>query len=152
MNDIVMWAMGLVALIMIGCAGWVRLAPVNVGRWHKASDVAGMGHSPADGGHVWRGGVAGDGRAEFKRLDHIIRATPRTRTIAGAVDAGMVSYETRSTFWGFPDYTTVSLGGGASGTDAKRYLEIYSRLRFGRSDFGVNRGRIAGWLQALGQG
>ena len=42
---------------------------------------------------------------------------------------------------GFPDYTTVQL------KDDR--LMIWARLRFGRSDLGVNRRRVDRWLADL---
>lgn len=143
------WILGALAVVVVGFAGWVRLAPADAGRWHVAADAPGMGHSPGMGSHIWRGVVAGEGEAEMAQLDRIIRDTPRTTVIAGTVGAGMATYETRSKLWGFPDYTTLSLGAEEGGP---RYVEIYSRLRFGSSDLGVNRDRIIGWLEAAGQG
>jgi len=42
---------------------------------------------------------------------------------------------------GFPDYTTITM--------ADEDLLIYARLRFGRSDFGVNGARVDRWIKAL---
>ncbi|MEB8388336.1 DUF1499 domain-containing protein [Rhodobacteraceae bacterium KMM 6894] len=144
-----MWTVGAVAVVAIGFAGWVRLAPTDAARWHQRADVSGLGHMPSTGGHIWRGAVEGGGGVEMAQLDRIIRATPRTTVIAGSVGAGMVTYETRSKLWGFPDYTTLSVDAESAGQTT---VEIYSRLRFGTSDMGVNRDRIMGWLEAAGQG
>ena len=76
------------------------------------------------------------------RLDALVRDTPRTQVLAGSLAQGMLTYVTRSAFFGFPDYTTVRQRGA--------HLEIYARLRFGRSDLGVNRARVEQWLSALG--
>ena len=78
------------------------------------------------------------------RLDAIIRATPRTKVLAGAVAEGMITYVSRTRWMGFPDYTTVQRDGDV--------LKIYGRLRFGRSDLGVNKARVEGWLAALEAG
>ena len=61
--------------------------------------------------------------------------------LAGSVEQGMITYVTRSIVVGFPDYTTVLQNGDQ--------LVIYARLRFGRSDFGVNHARIKRWIDAL---
>ena len=53
----------------------------------------------------------------------------------------MLTYITRSAAIGFPDYTTARQDGDQ--------LVIWARQRFGRSDFGVNRRRVDGWLDAL---
>lgn len=61
--------------------------------------------------------------------------------MAGSISSGMVTYITRSKFWGFPDYATIWV----SGDD----LIVYSRLRFGRGDMGVNKARVEDWLLQL---
>ena len=49
-------------------------------------------------------------------IDAAARATPRTRVLAGSVEAGMITYVTRSRLWAFPDYTTVAVApAGAAG-------------------------------------
>ena len=54
----------------------------------------------------------------------------------------------RSRVWGFPDYVSVRvLPGDAEGTST---LAILSRLRFGRSDVGVNAARMQTWLAEVG--
>jgi uncharacterized protein (DUF1499 family) len=55
----------------------------------------------------------------------------------------MVTYVTRSRVMGFPDYTTVRQAGDM--------VEIYGRLRFGKSDLGVNAARIDRWLRRLAE-
>ena len=131
-----------VALMVLGFALWVRLAPVDTARWHVGAVQEGVGHMPRANGHLWRGEIAGPDA--MARVDAVIQGTPRTKVIAGSVQSGMVTYQTRSALWGFPDYTTLR--------DAEGLIEINSRLRFGQSDLGVNRARIEGWLEALGQG
>jgi len=124
---------------LVGLGLWVRLAPSDPARWH----VPIKGDKDKD----FKGGVlrviAGDA-ARFAALDEIIRGTARTHGLAGSVAEGRVSYVTRSKLWRFPDYTTVELRGDQ--------IAIYGRLRFGRSDMGVNRARVSGWLKALAQG
>ena len=125
----------ILALVIAGLA-YIRLAPSEPSRWHVPPKVSGDQDFSAG---VKRLVAAGpDGLA---RLDAIIRATPRTRVLAGSVEEGMITYITRSAVFGFPDYTTVRQ------VDDK--LAIHARLRFGRSDLGVNRARVDGWLAAL---
>jgi hypothetical protein len=152
MKAVAMWATGTAALAVVGFAGWVRLAPLDAARWHQRAELSGLGHIPSMGGHIWRGAVDGGGGDAMARLDRIIRATPRTSVIAGTVSEGMVTYQTRSQLWGFPDYTTLSVDTEETGGVTQQVIEIYSRLRFGTSDMGVNRDRIMGWLEAAGQG
>ncbi len=118
-------------------AVYVRLAPSDPVRWHVA--VEGGDADFMGGIRRVLPGQAGD----LAALDAIIRATPRTTWLAGSVAEGRITYITRSRLWWFPDYTTVE----ARGDD----LAIWSRLRFGGSDLGVNAARLARWLTALNQ-
>ena len=82
-------------------------------------------------------------RALLARFDAIARAQTRTRVVAGDLDSLMITYMQRSRVFGFPDYLTVKavlMDGGAG-------LMIFSRARYGRSDFGVNRARVEAWLE-----
>lgn len=77
----------------------------------------------------------------FENLDKIARSTPRTKKIAGDINESRITYVTRSKWIGFPDYTTVELQG--------QTIKMFARLRFGRSDLGVNRARLEGWIAQL---
>lgn len=123
----------LVVLIVSGLALWVRLAPSDPARWHVA--VLGAPEQFADGVLEV---VPGD-QAMLARMAEIAQATPRTRLLAGSTDEGRLTFVTRSRFWRFPDYTTLELRGGQ--------IYLHARLRFGRSDFGVNAARIQDWLK-----
>jgi len=124
----------LLVLILAGLA-FIRLAPSDPARWHQMPES--VTDRDLDGGAMRR--VEGD----LAALDAIIRDTPRTRVLAGSPDQGMITYVSRSRVFGFPDYTTVRQSGDM--------LEIYGRLRFGKSDLGVNAARINGWLDRLAQ-
>lgn len=129
------------ALIILAAAAYVRFAPMRPANWHRSlADIA-MGDTPTMGSFAHR--RASD-RASFERLDGIIRATPRTRVIAGSLEDGLITYETRSLLWGFPDYTTLQWDGSD--------LIVLGRLRFGKGDMGVNKARITGWLATLDRG
>ena len=132
-------ALWLILAVAIAIVGYVRLAPSDPARWHRMPEFA----ADADlGNGVMRRTEAGpDGLA---RLAALIEASPRTRHLAGSVAEGMVTYVTRSAVIGFPDYTTIRQDGAA--------LEIFGRARFGRSDLGVNRARVKGWIDALQSG
>ncbi|HEY9039712.1 MAG TPA: DUF1499 domain-containing protein [Roseovarius sp.] len=130
--------LGLVLLLLVVAAGmvWIRLAPDDVARWHRL---------PADVSDLdMEGGVMRLVPGDLADLDRIIRAEPRTYVLAGSVEDGMVTYVTRSKVVGFPDYTTV----GQRGDN----LAVHARLRYGRSDIGVNKARVERWLAALRQG
>jgi len=65
--------------------------------------------------------------------------------VAGDLDSLMITYVQRSRVFGFPDYLTVRAVATAGGAG----LIIWSRARYGRGDFGVNRARVEAWLALL---
>ncbi|MEL6960725.1 MAG: DUF1499 domain-containing protein [Pseudomonadota bacterium] len=137
-----------VLALLLALALYIRLAPINADRWHKTFYPRDLGvYTQVNGCQVVRK-VEDD--AVLAQLDAIIRATPRTTVVAGRVEDGMITYMTRSRLWGFPDFITVSVGPDDrfEGYDGL-LLKIDGRLRFGRSDLGVNRARIEGWLAQL---
>ncbi|AWB50309.1 DUF1499 domain-containing protein [Gemmobacter aquarius] len=129
-------------------AAYVRLAPSDPGRWNtdlltdRAADCA---------------VAAAEGSARFaclydmppetllQRLDAIALAPPRTMRLAGDPASGRITWVTRSALWGFPDYTTAQ----ATSTPQGTRLDLYARLRFGRSDMGVNAARLTDWTAQL---
>lgn len=123
-------------LLVVAFLGWVRLAPNDPARWHVAPKVDGDRNGQGSARRLVAAGPDG-----LARLDAVARNWPRTRVLAGSVDAGMVTYITRTKVIGFPDYTTVQQDGNQ--------LKIYARLRFGRSDLGVNAARVDAWVKAL---
>jgi len=139
---------GLILAVLV-FAAYVRLAPLNADRWHK-SDLPNLavGSYPAEGGFSAVHAVA-DGPAALADLDGVIRQTARTTTVGGKVGQGRVTYVTRSALWAFPDYTVVQL---KTAPDGQEVLHVQGHLRFGKSDLGVNRKRIEGWLAALDAG
>ena len=52
-----------------------------------------------------------------------------------------MTWITRSRLFGFPDYTTAEVRSDG--------LYVWSRLRFGKGDMGVNAARLNGWALAL---
>ena len=123
----------IVALAAVGVL-WVRLAGDDPARWHQVSEVRDMGHAAGENWHVYR--EAGT-PARLQELDAAVRALPRTERLAGSVDAGKVTYVTRSKLMAFPDYTTLSLSDDG-------VIEVFARSRYGKSDLGVNRARVLG--------
>mgnify|MGYP000138538571 CR=1 FL=1 len=123
-------------IVVIGGLAWIRLAPSDPQVWHVDPHVT----ADQDLAGGVRRRIQGD-RAMLSNLDDIIRNTPRTQRLAGSVEDGHVTYVSRSRWMGFPDYTTVMLNGDQ--------LEIWGRLRFGKSDMGVNKARVDGWIEQL---
>ncbi|MGR3342195.1 MAG: DUF1499 domain-containing protein [Paracoccaceae bacterium] len=123
-------------------AGWVRLAPSSPEDWHIDPDAV---DAPGMRGHLAEATSGDDAQVVLQKLNAIALATPRTRLLAGSVQAGRITYITRSFVWGFPDYTTVTAENLREGSR----LTLYARLRFGIGDRGVNRARIKSWLQRM---
>ncbi|MEX0284032.1 MAG: DUF1499 domain-containing protein [Paracoccaceae bacterium] len=126
----------LVLLVVVVAMVGIRLAPSDPRAWHVVPE--------GDEDKSFKGGVirvAKTGPDGLAKLDSVARATPRTTVLAGSVDEGHITYVTRSAVWGFPDYTTVKQDGDT--------LRLFARLRFGRSDLGVNGRRADQWLAAI---
>jgi hypothetical protein len=134
-------------IALLGLMAFVRLAPTQTTTWDQLPDLYVWGQDgpydqviPMTGAASLRLSTAkGNPAALLARLDAIALATPRTTRIAQS--DGRITWETRSALWGFPDYTTAEVR-----TDG---LYIYARLRFGRSDLGVNAARLNDWLAQL---
>ena len=139
---------GALALLVLGFALYVRLAPSDPARWHVAPAPAATQDCTVEQGE-------GDARATcllpakpaeaLAALDAIAMATPRTTRLAGSAGEGRITWITRSALWGFPDYTTAEAAPDATGTR----LTVHARLRFGSSDMGVNAARLRDWLPRL---
>jgi hypothetical protein len=136
----------LIAALILGLLAYIRLAPSDVAKWHKAEVThADVGDYPAMGGFTAvRLATTGD----LARLIGFIENTDRTTVLAGSVGEGMITFVTRTKMMGFPDYTTLRVEPASQA--GKVLLTIHGRLRFGRSDLGVNRARIEGWLASAG--
>ena len=135
----------LLALVLAGLI-WVRVAPVDAERVHRPVGATAPGDEGRDGGFTSVRRITASGPEVLAAIEEIAATTPRTRRVAGGVDEGRITYETRSRWIGFPDYTTAEIVEGADGT----LLVLHARLRFGRSDLGVNRARVESWLDRLG--
>jgi hypothetical protein len=125
--------LGGLAVAFVALLVGIRAVPSDPDRWHEMPDNV----SDRD----LEGGAMRTLEGDLATLDGIIRDTRRTQVLAGSVGEGMITYVTRSRVFGFPDYTTVRQDG--------EMLEIHGRLRFGKSDLGVNAARIDGWLRQL---
>tara|TARA_R110002074_G_scaffold48047_9_gene123076 strand:- start:1914 stop:2378 length:465 start_codon:yes stop_codon:yes gene_type:complete len=142
----------IVLIIGVALLAYIRLAPSDPAVWHKQAYPSGLGEHVSSGGYVWREAIAGDGKDQLRSLDRIVMDTPRTTLLAGSVDEKQITYVTRSAVMGFPDYTTIGVYQGLIEDSDQRYLEINGRLRFGKSDLGVNAKRVKGWLAAFEAG
>lgn len=128
--------------LILGLMALVRLAPTDVARWHQLPDATEPGNKAQDGSFLAVRKIKASASEVLTAVEQRAHATPRTQLLAGNVGEGMITFQTRSLVWGFPDHTTVAVQGDL--------LVIYGRLRFGRSDMGVNKARFEGWLETLG--
>ncbi len=142
----------LVLVLLIGVSGlvYIRLAPDDILALHTTPPAGAVPGSPVTlpGGYLLEENSELPPEKLLQRLHSVILQTPRTKLIAGMPSEGMATYVTRSLVFGFPDYTTIRV---APEGDGSRF-QIYARLRYGRSDFGVNRERVTGWLRTLEAG
>ncbi|WP_417524140.1 DUF1499 domain-containing protein [Marinovum sp.] len=134
-----------VSVVLAGWA-WVRFAPDDPARWHRGSGRTETGPQSGKNSHVYRE-RPDDAARRLAAFDAVIRATPRTTHLAGSLEERRITYVTRTRLVGYPDYTTLSLEETPEGP----VIELFGRARYGRSDLGVNRGRIEAWIQALRQ-
>lgn len=116
--------------------GFIRLAPIDPLDWNTQPEFS---EDKNFRGGVFR--VVRTGPDGLARFDAVASAAPRTKLLAGSVEDGTATYVTRTKLFGFPDYTTARQDGDL--------LKVYARLRFGRSDLGVNGTRIAEWLAQM---
>jgi uncharacterized protein (DUF1499 family) len=136
--------MSFLLLLFLGLMVYIRLAPSDPARWHIALDPRPPSMSQISLDRV----IALEGAAYtdlplvpdiFAQLKSIAAATPRTSILSE--DTNHITFVTRSKWLGFPDYTTAQIT--PSG------LTLFARLRFGRSDLGVNAARLAEWRNLL---
>lgn len=132
----------ILVIIIVAVAGYVRFAPTDTARWHVVPEAADAGDTLEAGGFLAARQITASADAVLEAFEQEALATPRTTLIAGSAQQGLMTFQTRSRIWGFPDYTTVTV--------ANDLLIVYGRLRFGGSDMGVNQARILNWLAALG--
>lgn len=122
----------IIVIAVVGLAVFVRVAPSDPARWHR--EIKGVAAKDLPGAALRI--VPGD----LSRFDEIAQSAGAQR-LAGSAQEGRITYIARSRIWGFPDYITAEQRGDQ--------LAVYGRLRFGKSDLGVNRRRIEAWLAQL---
>lgn len=132
---------GLIA-VLAALMLYVRFVPTDSGLWHKRPNAAAPSDTLTAGSFLAARRIAAPAAQVLAAVEGAALATPRTRLLAGSVAEGMMTFQTRSGLWGFPDHTTVAIDGDL--------LMIFGRLRFGQSDLGVNKARVESWLAALG--
>jgi uncharacterized protein (DUF1499 family) len=138
---------GLLLVLVVALAGlnaYVRLARVDPAHWHidLSQRPAPMGPQSFDKVTAFANGAYVDlTKASLDQLNAVALSTPRTHLIAGSVEEGRITWETRSLLWGFPDYTTAQVSGEG--------LILLARSRYGSGDWGVNGKRLTAWIASL---
>lgn len=130
---------------------YIRLSPMDPQVWHVDPGAALRTGKPndylvADGGDRPALAVAETPEALLTRLDAAAMAEDGVTRLAGAPEAGWVTYVQRTRLMGYPD--AISVFAVPEGEGAR--LSLYSRSRYGHSDLGVNKARVERWLAALG--
>ncbi|WP_093915030.1 DUF1499 domain-containing protein [Sulfitobacter marinus] len=129
-------------LVFAGLQAYIRFAPSDAENWTVDANANAPGTYPKEGGFRVVAEVGNAPDAVLDGFDTAMMAQPRTHRL-GVVDRQRI-YVTRSLLWGFPDYTTAAL------SDDQTRATFYSRLRFGKSDMGVNRKRLREILGTIG--
>lgn len=135
---VVVYLIVFILVVVISGMLIVRLAPTNAARWHQPIEAT--EDQDLTGGAIR---IFAADTGALARVDTAARALPRTQVIAGSVAKGRITYRTRTKWIGFPDFTTVEYADGQ--------IRMFARLRFGRSDLGVNGKRLER-LRAVAEG
>jgi len=145
----------LLVAIVVGVSAYIRLAPSRPDVWHVDPLTAKMPKTP--NAFILRKGFRDKPVPEFaisadalaQRFDALVMSAPRVSRLAGSVSGLWITYLVRTKWMGYPDYVSVKF---IAISKNRSTLAIFSRARFGRSDLGVNRARVRGWLARLGDG
>ena len=155
MKRILLWILGVGIALTIAAAIYFRTASDDPAIWHVDPVKVERTGNPND--YI----VAPEGlRADQPdRISTVQVGTPKellfqfdsiaaqkAERLAGSLDELHITYVTRTSVMGYPDYISVK----ATEVEGGSALVIYSRSRFGKSDFGVNRERIDRWLAQIG--
>jgi len=147
----VFWGvLALLPALFVGFALYVRLAPSSVARWHVDPVKAVKPLTP--NAFLWRPGEGAhatpvyqmDALSLARAFEAHVLSYPNVKRLAGSPDSLFVTYVARTPILRYPDYVSLRFldleGGGAT-------LAVFSRARFGRGDFGLNRKRFLGWIE-----
>lgn len=145
--------LGIVAVLAVAFAVYVRVAPSDPVRWHV--DPVTVAPPGFPGAVLMRPDAADRPGPVFAvpaevllaAFDRVARGSPRVTLLAGSVAEWHVTYVARSALFGFPDYISVRALPDDSGGSR---LAVFSRLRFGYDDMGVNARRLDDWLARTG--
>jgi len=137
----------LLLMVVLSGLAYIRLAPDDVALVHVRPPSGATPESPVvgQGSALFVADFTAEPEQIWQRVQQVVLSTPRTKYLAGSVKEGMITFVTRSMVFGFPDYTTITV----TQTEQGSRVTLFGRLRYGRSDFGVNTKRLRGWIDAL---
>ncbi|MCP5085518.1 MAG: DUF1499 domain-containing protein [Rhodobacteraceae bacterium] len=144
----------LILLFVLIPTGYVRFSKGALSRWHVDPLTAVPGEKSNYFQMLPSGGQARSPVFPISteklavEFDNLVMGEPNVTRFAGSPAELHVTYIQRSRRIGYPDYVSVRFIDCADGTST---LAVFSRARYGRSDFGVNRARVERWVKALGQ-
>ncbi|WP_222869541.1 hypothetical protein ROLI_019400 [Roseobacter fucihabitans] len=127
---------GLLVVLVLAFAAYVRFAPLPVEQWHVPVTARADADRADGAARILQGGAQ-----KFEGLNQAMANMARTRVLAGSLESGRITYVTRSAVFGFPDLTTIERVGDE--------IRLHARLRFGASDLGVNRKRLEGLIATV---
>lgn len=78
--------------------------------------------------------------------EQMLKTEPRVKLTVSRPETNHYQYVQRSFLFRFPDYIDVEF---IPLTSSSSTLAVYSRARYGYSDFGVNKKRVQNWLKKL---
>lgn len=139
-------ALVLVVLIALSALAYVRLAPSDPATWHVIPADGPDGLTRTEGGAFWRAIYESDPDMLWAQVTSVAKDWDRTRPLTLDPKARRATFVTRSKWMGFPDYASLII---TPTPDGGARLVIWSRLRFGTSDMGVNGDKLAAWADHL---
>jgi hypothetical protein len=139
MRRLRLWGLALLAALA-ALAAYMRLAPIDPGRWH--ADLAAPGFTPEGAAFCPEAGSRDVIAGGLDAIARVAETWPRTRLIAGSLEEGRMTWVTRSRIFGFPDFTTAQIV-RKGGEDM---VCLAARQGYGAADFGVNPHRLGAWL------
>ncbi len=139
-----------IVFLIVAALVFVRLVPFEAGRFHKEAFPAAVGDYPNRNSFTAVREMTAPPHDIMTAIDTVILQTPRTKRMAGLPGLELITYQTRSLVFGFPDYTNVSIIAPGTVGNPGSLLMIRGQARFGLEDLGVNEARIKDWLDQLG--
>lgn len=130
-NDLAVWHIDPLTSTSTGNSNWYRLVPTDA---QVDRDPTRDGQAP----------IYEQSSDEVARaFDTFVQSESDVEVLAGAASDGFVTYIQRSTLFGFPDYISVTF---IDLPDGGSTIAVFSRARYGRSDFDVNEKRVNRWI------